>query len=860
MLKTYHLKEGVNLEANERLEETEQAQTTSKVNKGKSSPIEDHFSDQRYLYERKHEGLKRLPNLKQKNQVDERLREFTEYFVDEFEAKLNWYRIVLEEIDKKPGTLADVIKSIITVSGAGVVGGTVGVVGSLVLGMPVPAVASATAGAGATGAGKLGEVVGNKVGAGKHKGKAASLSDLVYHFKRKANQPEVRKILIEASFDIFQSFEIQFMKATVEKGKETRAMMKLAKDAVYRVINHCAQKEEQAKDLTLELITKGLVLGESKGGTVSKFVPQILQKILKKAPKPGRTVKDKLSKEEWNTAELYSRVGLAVKNLDDYVKPYNYYRKKEGLTEPDKYGYRRLFASENWDVLKEQYKIDSDIEKSIQFTYSEYEYKLHPESLEQKSKYIEDILKDLNQRDPNGMEDRIKETCKEVKGEIITEFKEIKANIQNFDEIERVIENLEGKVLGSIVEGQEENRKYFEEAERERQKIAKSIEASREESRENFNQLSQKQDIHHDDNKREHKKTQEGIDELKVGQGAIRDEIEALPAKIAGVSYQQVKDREPVWFGVEDLVKSFIALTPGRQDTLDRIADDIKQGIVVISGLRGVGKTELAIKFARGKYSENAQGSAILIDAKDAENSFRILAKDKLKISCKDIDGGEKTINSMVDDVYDYFSNKRSLFIFDNAQRYIDIKKFLPLRLPPGASKPLVLITSDNLNKLEWPSSKVKIEELDKFQESESIKFIKTSLGVSDDSQGKSIKDLANKLYHFPLLLEYAVRDIKRYQEGNQNFKIGDYNSIIDEYIERLNLGLTPHNDVLAELLRIRLDQIRQEEYGERALKIAHVMAYCASQNLPKGIFSDSDDEIGLLQQYSILKQGRWYE
>ncbi|MDX5526934.1 MAG: ankyrin repeat domain-containing protein [Wolbachia endosymbiont of Andrena nigroaenea] len=319
---------------------------------------------------------------------------------------------------------------------------------------------------------------------------------------------------------------------------------------------------------------------------------------------------------------------------------------------------------------------------------------------------------------------------------------------------------------------------------------------------------------------------------------------------------KNVQTRKPIWFGVEDLVKSFIALTPGRQDTLDRIADDIKQGIVVISGLRGVGKTELAIKFARGKYSENEQGSAILIDAKDAENSFRILAKDKLKISCKDIDGGEKTINSMVDDVYDYFSNKRSLFIFDNAQRYIDIKKFLPLRLPPGASKPLVLITSDNLNKLEWPSSKVKIEELDKFQESESIKFIKTSLGVSDDSQGKSIKDLANKLYHFPLLLEYAVRDIKRYQEGNQNFKIGDYNSIIDEYIERLNLGLTPHNDVLAELLRIRLDQIRQEEYGERALKIAHVMAYCASQNLPKGIFSDSDDEIGLLQQYSILKQG----
>ena len=52
--------------------------------------------------------------------------------------------------------------------------------------------------------------------------------------------------------------------------------------------------------------------------------------------------------------------------------------------------------------------------------------------------------------------------------------------------------------------------------------------------------------------------------------------------------------KEPVLFDVREPVTSFTALSPGRQDMLDQVASSIQKGIVVISGLGGVGKSELA--------------------------------------------------------------------------------------------------------------------------------------------------------------------------------------------------------------------------------------------------------------------------
>ncbi len=421
-----------------------------------------------------------------KDIVINRLEKFIEYFVDQFEAKLSWYCKVLDEEGKKGGTLADVVKAAVITS----TGGTVAAVTPLAyLALQMPVISSlkmaATVATKAAGASKIvAGSIGSKIGEGRHKAKAASLSELVYNFKNGENKPEVREILVTAGFDIFQSFELQFMRAKAKNGGETRAMMKLARDAVYRVINYCAQKEEQVKALDLELITNGLISGESKKGTISKFVPgaaqQTVRKVFKVASKPGRTVVDSYSGKEWNTDELYSKVGLAVENLGaHHMMPYKYYKKKEEITEPDKYGYRRRFIAEKekWGALEEQYKEDENIGKSVEFTYSTYQYRLDPENSEERKTLIKNMLDYLNQRDPKLMEDRIKEWDEECKKNILAELEEIKNSIDSSAKgvIEEIIKNLdaiEEEVLDLIKKGQEYVQQGFHSASQQRYEIA----------------------------------------------------------------------------------------------------------------------------------------------------------------------------------------------------------------------------------------------------------------------------------------------------------------------------------------------------------------------------------------------------
>ncbi|WP_353279873.1 hypothetical protein [Wolbachia endosymbiont (group B) of Xanthorhoe designata] len=57
---------------------------------------------------------------------------------------------------------------------------------------------------------------------------------------------------------------------------------------------------------------------------------------------------------------------------------------------------------------------------------------------------------------------------------------------------------------------------------------------------------------------------------------------------------------------------------------------------------------------------------------------------------------GERNIKSIVEDVYEYLQDTKSLFVFDNAISYKEIENFLPSSFPifSNREKPYVLITS----------------------------------------------------------------------------------------------------------------------------------------------------------------------
>jgi hypothetical protein len=145
------------------------------------------------------------------------------------------------------------------------------------------------------------------------------------------------------------------------------------------------------------------------------------------------------------------------------------------------------------------------------------------------------------------------------------------------------------------------------------------------------------------------------------------------------------------------------------------------------------------------KHCQDYDGNVIWINAATYgtfKESFTRLAEDKLKILTKSMDSQEKDIKIIVQEVYKYFSKRKSLFIFDNAEKLRTekeddegIDKFLPNCLSVDDNEPYIIITSRNR---KWEKT-IKVISIDTFTEEEAIQFIKKELYISDDSQEKEI-------------------------------------------------------------------------------------------------------------------------
>ena len=165
-----------------------------------------------------------------------------------------------------------------------------------------------------------------------------------------------------------------------------------------------------------------------------------------------------------------------------------------------------------------------------------------------------------------------------------------------------------------------------------------------------------------------------------------------------------------IWFDVREPVETFT----GRTEELDELRKLVQRKdkstvisqTISISGLGGIGKSELARKYVH-EYSQEYDGNVIWINAEcfaTIVESFQRLAQDKLGISTKNIDGEEKDIKSIVEDVYKYFAKKKSLFVFDDAEKYRmqqkkdeGVDKFLPFScLASNTNKPYFIITFRN--------------------------------------------------------------------------------------------------------------------------------------------------------------------
>ncbi|WP_341747470.1 tetratricopeptide repeat protein [Candidatus Tisiphia endosymbiont of Dascillus cervinus] len=396
-------------------------------------------------------------------------------------------------------------------------------------------------------------------------------------------------------------------------------------------------------------------------------------------------------------------------------------------------------------------------------------------------------------------------------------------------------------------------------------KITTSLTEAQEENREHFQQARQDRDEKHK--------------EIKGLQISIRTQQETSSVKIdeihkSVISQETSQAKEPIWFKVSEPVESFTGRTKELEDLYEFVkrSVDTKQITVIsqitsISGLGGIGKSELSRKYAQQYKEDFPDNNVIWINAENLEISFRDLAQE-LKISAKDVDGQNKDIKSITREIYKVSSKRKSLFIFDNADKYKTTKEgqgideFLP-QLPPDANKPYIIITSRNQ---QWGNS-IKVLSLGLFSKEEAIEFIKKSLNINNDVQDIGIAKLVETLQYFPLALQQAVGYIRQADEELKNiepeetYKINDYLKEYEKKTKELLDYEFPDDsyDLYSKTTfttwKITFDKIKQTKHGEKALEILNIMAYLAPEDIPNKMFLELTDEVNLRAIIHLLKQ-----
>ena len=252
-----------------------------------------------------------------------------------------------------------------------------------------------------------------------------------------------------------------------------------------------------------------------------------------------------------------------------------------------------------------------------------------------------------------------------------------------------------------------------------------------------------------------------------------------------------------------------------------------------ISGLGGIGKTQLALRYAE-LYARDYDYNVLWISAETKENlaySFHKLA-NKLQLIIIDSYGSKKDLEEIVDAVYEYFSDRKSLFIFDNVENYRAITNYLPKAMV--GNKPTLLITSRYNN---WENI-ASVLTLGVFTEQETEELIKKSLNLSDNTENEKIKELNKLLQGLPLALQQALAFIKLKKNTDADFSLEDYIKLYKEKCQLLlNFDFSNYsNDRYLQTIYttwlITLEKIRSHPMGEDAIEALYIMAYLDPDNI----------------------------
>lgn len=351
---------------------------------------------------------------------------------------------------------------------------------------------------------------------------------------------------------------------------------------------------------------------------------------------------------------------------------------------------------------------------------------------------------------------------------------------------------------------------------------------------------------------------------LQKKQSVLFNLREAIPSFTGRVEALQELHRLLLSKKMTAVVPALSALTlhPNNENPLHSSAQ------VSVTGLGGIGKTQLALRYAQ-LHAADYDHNVLWINAETQENidsSFRRLGA-RLGLRTKDRYDQDLDIFDIVATVYEYFSDRKSLFIFDNVENYRAIEAYFP-KIMRG-NRPILLITSRYSHWHEIAS----VLSLDVFTERESEELIKRSLAIYDRAQDDNIRELNQLLQGLPLALQQALAYIK--QNRNAHFFIREY---IERYkverekllkFELVNSSNDPYLETVFTTWQLTLAKIRSiPDLGEDAIEVLRIMAFLNPDNISHTLFFHLENRyiymesqhlaaiLHLLRSYSMISAG----
>ena len=294
---------------------------------------------------------------------------------------------------------------------------------------------------------------------------------------------------------------------------------------------------------------------------------------------------------------------------------------------------------------------------------------------------------------------------------------------------------------------------------------------------------------------------------------------------------KNIDDGETKIYGqIPPISKDFIE----RDEYIDQIIKKLgknKIGTVTqsISGLGGIGKTQLVTKFVNDSLEKGRYKAIFWIPAetKSKITSVYVELARKLSVDISNL-SEDKIKESVHNEIIEKYKEGHILFVLDNVKNAESIKNYINLLQTTYSTKTSlhILITSRSQ---KWDNNAIV---LDGFSPDQAKKFIQQKLKKkSINESDENINKLAEALHYFPLALEQAVSYIEMCCTIDEY--LISYDNIPQRYLNAKLQGDHIYKDTIWKILKIS-----SKKLSPMAIQILSMSAYLEADLIPTELFN----------------------